>query len=296
MSSTTPRAAPGDVPSGRRSRWSTAARGARISTPYLLLVPAALDVRALHRLPDLPPVRHQLLQLAHLPGRGEPVRRLHELLAPSSTIPRSAPRRSTRCCTSSSPCPVQMVLGLVAAAMLTDRLPGTGLLARPDLHPGRHLLGDRQLRLRLHLQRPGRGRERRALVLRRATRCSIDWLAETWTGNAVIWIVGIWKGVGWSFIMFLAALDGVPRELVEASRVDGASEPRVWRHVVIPSIRPTIVFVLVLLVIGGDPGLHSGLPDDPGWPLRLDPRAPHLRLPAGVHRSSRSATRRRSRR
>ena len=79
----------------------------------------------------------------------------------------------------------------------------------------------------------------------------IDWLAQTWTGNAVIWLVGIWKGVGWSFIMFLAALDGVPRELVEASRVDGSSEPRVWRHVVIPSIRPTIVFVLVLLVIGG---------------------------------------------
>ena len=50
--------------------------------------------------------------------------------------------------------------------------------------------------------------------------------------------------------MFLAALDGVPRELVEAARVDGATELRVWRHIVIPAIRPTIVFVLVLLVIG----------------------------------------------
>jgi multiple sugar transport system permease protein len=78
----------------------------------------------------------------------------------------------------------------------------------------------------------------------------IDWLASTWTGNAVIWIVSIWKGVGWSFIMFLAALDGVPRILVEASRVDGAKEARVWRHVVLPSIRPTIIFVLVLLIIG----------------------------------------------
>jgi ABC-type sugar transport system permease subunit len=50
--------------------------------------------------------------------------------------------------------------------------------------------------------------------------------------------------------MFLAALDGVPRDLVESSRVDGASEWRVWRHVVVPSIRPTLTFVLVLLVIG----------------------------------------------
>ena len=40
----------------------------------------------------------------------------------------------------------------------------------------------------------------------------IDWLAQTWTGNAVIWLVSIWKGVGWSFILFLAALDGVDRD------------------------------------------------------------------------------------
>jgi multiple sugar transport system permease protein len=78
----------------------------------------------------------------------------------------------------------------------------------------------------------------------------IDWLAQTWTGNAVIWLVGIWKGVGWSFVIFLAALDGMPRDLVEAGRIDGASEPVLWRKVIIPSIRPAIVFVLVLLVIG----------------------------------------------
>jgi multiple sugar transport system permease protein len=77
-----------------------------------------------------------------------------------------------------------------------------------------------------------------------------DWLAQKWTGMAVIWMVSIWKGVGWSFIMFLAALDGVPRSLVEASRVDGAPERRVWRYVILPSIKPTSVFVLVLLVIG----------------------------------------------
>ncbi len=67
----------------------------------------------------------------------------------------------------------------------------------------------------------------------------------------MIWIVGIWKGVGWSFVMFLAGLDGVPREIVEAGRVDGATELRLWRRIVIPVIRPTIVFVFVLLVIGG---------------------------------------------
>ena len=79
---------------------------------------------------------------------------------------------------------------------------------------------------------------------------SIDWTAQTWTGNAVIWLLSIWKGVGWSFIIFLAALDGIPRQLLEAARIDGASEARVWRHVVLPSIRAAVTFVTVLLVIG----------------------------------------------
>jgi multiple sugar transport system permease protein len=79
---------------------------------------------------------------------------------------------------------------------------------------------------------------------------SIDWTAQTWTGNGVIWLLSIWKGVGWSFIIFLAALDGIPRQLLEAARIDGASEARVWRHVVLPSIRAAVTFVTVLLVIG----------------------------------------------
>ena len=53
---------------------------------------------------------------------------------------------------------------------------------------------------------------------------SIDWTAQTWTANGVIWLLSIWKGVGWSFIIFLAALDGIPRELLESARIDGASE------------------------------------------------------------------------
>ena len=38
--------------------------------------------------------------------------------------------------------------------------------------------------------------------------------------------------------------------MLESARIDGATEPRVWRHVVLPSIRPAFIFVLVLLVIG----------------------------------------------
>jgi multiple sugar transport system permease protein len=79
---------------------------------------------------------------------------------------------------------------------------------------------------------------------------AIDWTAQTWTANVVIWLLSIWKGVGWSFIIFLAALDGIPRQLLESARIDGAREWRVWRHVVLPSIRGAVTFVTVLLVIG----------------------------------------------
>jgi multiple sugar transport system permease protein len=145
--------------------------------------------------------------------------------------------------------PVQMFLGLVAAALLTDRLPARGLWRALIFLPVvTSWVVVSYVFAYIFAQQGGLANSILSLFAGHAEH--IDWLAQTWTGNAVIWIVSIWKGVGWSFIMFLAALDGVPRDLVESGRVDGASEPRIWRHVVMPSIRPTMTFVLVLLVIG----------------------------------------------
>jgi len=145
--------------------------------------------------------------------------------------------------------PIQMVLGLVAAAILTDRLPGRGLLRGLIFLPVvTSWVVVSYIFAYIFAQQGGLANA--VLSVFEGHTVRIDWLAQTWTGNAVIWIVSIWKGIGWSFIMFLAALDGVPRTLVEACRVDGATERHVWRHVVLPSIRPTMVFVLVLLVIG----------------------------------------------
>ena len=145
--------------------------------------------------------------------------------------------------------PVQMALGLFAAALLTDRMPARGLWRALIFIPVvtswvvvsyvfAYIFADQG------------GVANAVLSIFVGHTVHVDWLANTWTGNAVIWIMSIWKGIGWSFIMYLAALDGVPRDLVESSRVDGATERKVWRHVVLPAIRPTTVFVTVLLVIG----------------------------------------------
>ena len=61
---------------------------------------------------------------------------------------------------------------------------------------------------------------------------------------------GIWQGVGWSSIIYLAAIAGVDMGLHEAAALDGAGRfRRIW-HITLPSIKPTIV-ILLIMQIGG---------------------------------------------
>jgi multiple sugar transport system permease protein len=83
------------------------------------------------------------------------------------------------------------------------------------------------------------------------TNHNVAWLAQRWTAMAAISILGVWKGIGWSMIIFLAALQGVPRELHEAAAVDGAKAWARFRAVSLPAIWPVVGFVTVMLVIGG---------------------------------------------
>ncbi len=84
-----------------------------------------------------------------------------------------------------------------------------------------------------------------------ATDHDISWLSERWTGMLAVCALGIWKGVGWSMMIFLAALQGVSKELLESAGVDGAGPWQRFRAVTLPALRPAIGFVTVMLVIGG---------------------------------------------
>jgi multiple sugar transport system permease protein len=145
--------------------------------------------------------------------------------------------------------PAQMALGLFAAALLTDRLPG-GMVWRAAVYIPVVTSWVVVSYIFSYVFSSQGGIANAVVGFFVGHRVDIAWTAQTWTGNVVIWLIGIWKGVGWSYVIFLAALDGVPRQLMESARIDGAGEPRVWRHVVLPSIRPAIMFVLVLLIIG----------------------------------------------
>ncbi|RPJ02436.1 MAG: sugar ABC transporter permease, partial [Chloroflexi bacterium] len=79
----------------------------------------------------------------------------------------------------------------------------------------------------------------------------VGWMSETRTAWIIIYALGIWKGVGWTMVIFLAALQGVPVELYEVAAIDGAGEWRQFRHVTVPLIRRTTQFIMLALIIDG---------------------------------------------
>jgi multiple sugar transport system permease protein len=79
----------------------------------------------------------------------------------------------------------------------------------------------------------------------------IHWLRYATTAFIPIWSLGIWKGIGWAMVIFLAALQTIPKEFYEAASIDGANTWQQLIDITLPLIRPTLVFVLVVLMIGG---------------------------------------------
>ncbi len=76
-----------------------------------------------------------------------------------------------------------------------------------------------------------------------------DWLGDPrWTMPAV-WLMSLW-GVGSTMVLLLAGLQGVPKELYEASAIDGAGPWRQFRAITIPMISPVLFFLLITGVIG----------------------------------------------
>ena len=78
----------------------------------------------------------------------------------------------------------------------------------------------------------------------------VSWLNRTWTANLVIWLLGIWKNIGWAMVIYIAGLKGIPAELYEASMLDGASRTQQFWHITVPLLKSTTFYVLVNMVIG----------------------------------------------
>jgi ABC-type sugar transport system permease subunit len=77
-----------------------------------------------------------------------------------------------------------------------------------------------------------------------------NWLSDPQTALTTVAIVHCWKGFGWGFLIFLAGLQTIPRELYEAARVDGASAWQSFKRITLPLMIPVMVLVAILTVLG----------------------------------------------
>ena len=75
------------------------------------------------------------------------------------------------------------------------------------------------------------------------------WLLSTKSALPAVMIVTVWKWAGYYMIIFLAGLQGIPKQLYEASEVDGASGLTKFFHITLPLLSPTTFLILILLII-----------------------------------------------
>ncbi|HUX42048.1 MAG TPA: sugar ABC transporter permease [Rectinemataceae bacterium] len=77
----------------------------------------------------------------------------------------------------------------------------------------------------------------------------IAWLVNTRTNNAALIAVGVWMWTGFAMVILSAAIKAIPPDVVEAAKIDGASELQIFRMVTLPLVAPTLGFVATTMMI-----------------------------------------------
>jgi alpha-glucoside transport system permease protein len=77
----------------------------------------------------------------------------------------------------------------------------------------------------------------------------VAWLQQRPWNNLMLMVIMVWMQTGFAMVVLSAAIKSIPDEIIEAARIDGASELQVFRRIIIPSIVPTIVVVTTYMVI-----------------------------------------------
>ncbi|HBE46976.1 Alpha-glucoside transport system permease protein AglF [uncultured spirochete] len=75
------------------------------------------------------------------------------------------------------------------------------------------------------------------------------WLFNTATNNIALIVVGIWMWTGFAMVILSAGIKGIPTDVLEAARIDGANEFQIFRFVTMPLLAPTITVVATTLII-----------------------------------------------
>jgi multiple sugar transport system permease protein len=78
----------------------------------------------------------------------------------------------------------------------------------------------------------------------------VDWLGDPRTAMPAIIMLAIWKNFGYNMLIFIAGMQTIPSDLYEAAELDGAGALRQFRHVTLPMMAPTFLFVGGITMIG----------------------------------------------
>lgn len=139
--------------------------------------------------------------------------------------------------------PLSIAIGLFVATLLNQRLPGwqffRGLYFLPVVVPmvvlaivWRWMLGTNT------------GIANYALGL--AGIPTVPWLTSQLWAMPAIALMKVWADIGFYAVIFLAALQGIPGELLDAARVDGATDRQTFWHITVPMLNPVLVFTIVM--------------------------------------------------
>lgn len=83
-------------------------------------------------------------------------------------------------------------------------------------------------------------------LLYELTGLALPWSTRPWAGLLYIVLFTLWQSTGYGVLVMSAALKGIPAQIKEAARIDGASDAQVQRFIVDPLLRPTLLFLVVI--------------------------------------------------
>lgn len=164
-----------------------------------------------------------------------------------------------------------LIIGIVLAILLDQRVRAEGVIRTIFLYPMAlsFIVTGTTWKWLLN---PGLGLENSMHALG-WTSFQFDWLINPKMAIYTVVLAAVWQSSGFVMALFLAALRGVDQDIVKAAQIDGASLPKIYLRIIIPSIRPVFLsaivilshlavksFDLVIALTGGGPGYATDLP------------------------------------
>lgn len=142
---------------------------------------------------------------------------------------------------------VSLIAGVALASLFSMKLPGSSVVSGIAFTP--HVISGAAIAsIWLFIFDPNYGLAR--VVFNAIGMSSPAWVTDAKWALPALLIVSIWKGVGFVAIVYLAGMQGLPSEVLEAARLDGANRWQMFSRVILPLLSPTTFFLVITQTIG----------------------------------------------